>query len=108
MDVRATLIEYAGGSLASLSQGRSLRPLIEDKTTTHREFAVSEFLNHTALITHRSKIEFGPDGGPVFLFDRAEDPLEQINLIDDHRYMGTVIELKDHLIAFRASTPAPS
>jgi arylsulfatase len=108
MDVGATIADYAGGSLPGPSRARSLRPLIEGTATSHREFAVSEFLGHTAIVDRRWKIEFGPDGHPALLFDRAGDPLEQVNLADDNRYAGTMAELGDRLAAFRAATPVPS
>lgn len=106
MDVGATIVDYAGGSLAGFSHARSLRPLIDGMATAHREFAVSEFLDHTAVIDQRWKIEFGPDDHPTLLFDRANDPLEQVNLVDDNRYADKTAELRDRLTAFRASTPA--
>src|SRR5262249_6026893 len=106
MDVGATIGDYAEGGLARLSQAKSLRPLIEGRATAHREFAVSEFLDHTAIIDHRWKIEFGPDDRPTLLFDRTNDPLEQVNLADDSRYASTTTELRARLIAFRASTSA--
>ncbi len=108
MDVGATLADYAGGSLAGLSHAKSLRPLIEGRATAHREFAVSEFLGDTAIVDERFKIEFGPDDRPALLFDRAGDPLEQVNLADDGRYAGTLAALGERLIAFRAATPAPA
>lgn len=107
MDVGATIVDYAGGSLAPASQARSLRKLIEGRTTAHRDFAVSEFLDHTAIIDRRWKIEFGPDDQPTLLLDRAGDPLEQVNLVDDSRYADKKAELKDRLAAFRDATPAP-
>jgi arylsulfatase len=108
MDVGATIVDYAGGSLAASSHARSLRPLIERVTTEHREFAVSEFLDHTMIVDQRWKIEFGPDDHPMLLFDRASDPQEQVNLADDSRYAGITAELRGHLTAFRAATPAPA
>ncbi len=107
MDVGATIVDYAGGELPDLSHARSLRPLIEDGAIAPREFAVSEFLGHTAIINCRWKIEFGPDESPALLFDRAADPFEQDNLADDSRYAGTTAELKGLLTAFRAASPAP-
>jgi choline-sulfatase len=107
MDVGATLADYAGGRLAPQSQARSLRPLLEGSATAHRDFAVSEFLDHTAIVDNHWKIEFQPDRRPVILFDRDNDPLEQINLVDDNRYVSTIAELGDRLTAFRAATPAP-
>ena len=107
MDVGATIVDYAGGSLVGASHAKSLRPLIEGTATAHREFAVSEFLAYTAIVDHRWKIEFGPDDRPSLLFDRTSDPLEQVNLVDDSRYAGTTAALKDRLTAFRAAAPAP-
>jgi choline-sulfatase len=108
MDVGATLVDYAEGSLAGPSHARSLRPLIEGTATAHREFAVSEFAHHMAIVDPRWKIEFGPDDRPAILFDRAGDPLEQVNLADDSRYAGTAAGFKERLISFRAATPAPA
>jgi len=107
MDVGATIVDYAGGAPPGPSHAKSLRPLIEGDTTAQREFAVSEFLGHTAIIDRRWKIEFEPDDRPVLLFDRASDPLEQVNLADDSRYTDKTAELRDRLTAFRAATPAP-
>jgi arylsulfatase len=107
MDVGATIVDYAGGSLAVQSQARSLRPQIEGGAAAHRDFAVTEFLDHTAMVDLDWKIEFAPDGRAALLFDRASDPLEQVNLVDDSRYAGIVAELGDRLAAFRAATPAP-
>ncbi len=108
MDVGATVVDYAGGSLSGSSQARSLRPLIEGAATAHREFAVCEFLGHTAILDPCWKLEFGLDDQPALLFDRASDPLEQVNLVDDSQYAGTVDEIRHCLLAFRAATPEPS
>jgi choline-sulfatase len=107
MDVGATILDYAGGSLTGPSHARSLRPLLDGMVTVHREFAVSEFLGHTAIVDDRWKIEFEPDDRPALLFDRTTDPLEQVNLAGDSRCAGVIAELKDRLTAFRAATPAP-
>jgi len=107
MDVGATIVDYAGGSLSGPSHAKSLRPLIEGEATTHREFAVSEFLGHTAIVDQRWKIEFDSDDCPALLFDRTNDLLEQVNLVDDSRYAGVTAELSDRLTAFRATTSAP-
>lgn len=107
MDVGATIVDYAGGSLAASSCSRSLRPLVEGRATRHREFAVSEFLDYTAVVNQQWKAEFGPDGEPALLFDRVRDPLEQVNLAGDSRFAGLAARLRERLIAFRAATPAP-
>lgn len=107
MDVGATIVDYARGSLSGPSHARSLRPLIESKATAHRDFAVSEFLGHTAIVDQHWKIEFDPEGQPTLLFDRTGDPLEQVNLVDDPQHADVIAGLKDRLSTFRAATPAP-
>jgi choline-sulfatase len=107
MDVGATIVDYARGQLTASSYARSLRPLVEGTATTHRPFAVSEFLHHTAIVDANWKVEFEPDGRAALLLDRARDPLEQMNLADDGRYAGVVSELRARLAEFRDATPAP-
>lgn len=107
MDVGATLVDYAGGQLAETSRARSLRPLIEGEVSRHREFAVSEFAGHTAMLDEQWKIEFTPEGQPALLLDRRNDPLEQINLVDDSRHAGVLSQFGDRLASFRAATPDP-
>lgn len=107
MDVGATIVDYAGGKLAETSRARSLRPLIEGEVTAHREFAVSEFAHHAAIVDADWKLELAPDGRPALLFDRAADPGEQVNLVDDPRYGEPVAALSERLASFRAATAAP-
>jgi arylsulfatase len=107
MDVGATIVDYAGGSLPGPSHARSLRPAVEGAATAHREFAVSEFLGHTAIVDRRWKIELAPGDRPALLFDRQGDPLEQVNLADDGSHCRAVDELIGRLVAFRAATPGP-
>ncbi|MEO8502456.1 MAG: sulfatase-like hydrolase/transferase [Acidobacteriota bacterium] len=107
MDVGATIVDYAGGNNPPTSFARSLRPLVEGQTATHRSYAVSEFLGHTAMIDRRWKVEFDPDNRPVLLFDRLVDSLEQTNLVDDPLHSATLTELADRLASFQRATPAP-
>ncbi len=107
MDVGATIADYAGASLAGASQARSLRPLVEGRSAAHRDFAVAELRDHTALVDQRWKLELDPADRPTLLFDRVNDPLEQHNLADDPGYGRVRRELRDRLVEFRAATPAP-
>jgi arylsulfatase len=108
MDVGATILDYASCHLAGPSYARSLRPMIEGRATTHREYAATEFLGHAALVEAGWKIEFDPDDRPTLLFDRVSDPREQVNLADDRRYADVIAGLRERLIAFHAATPVPS
>jgi arylsulfatase len=106
MDVGATITDYAGAGPGG--HGQSLRPVIEGTATTHRPFAVSEFLGHSAFIDTRWKVEFDPECRAALLFDRSGDPREQINLADDSQHAGITAELKERMTAFRAATPVPA
>jgi len=108
MDVGATICDYAGTDQAETSNARSLRPLIEGIVADHRAFAVSEFLEHTALVDKHWKIEFAPKNEPCVLFDLTNDPLEQVNIADDLQYRDTIGRLKERVIAFQARTPQPA
>src|SRR5260370_19807444 len=108
MEAGATTADYAGGSLPGQPHAGSLRPMMGGRAPAPGEFAVSEFLGHTAIVDRRWKIEFGPCDRPALLFDRASDPLEQVNLADDNRHARTMGELRDRLMTFRAATPTPA
>ncbi len=107
MDVGATIADYAGASLSDSAQSKSLRPLLEGSATQHREFAVSEFMQQTALIDGDWKIEFGPDDRADLLLNRVDDPLEQFNLADDPGRAPTIERLRQRLHDFRRRSTAP-
>jgi choline-sulfatase len=79
IDIGTTILDYAGGFTP---RGASLRPLLEGTATAHRSFVTSEYRHHTMIADARWKVEFGPDGSAVLLFDRQQDPTESHNLAD--------------------------
>jgi len=108
MDVGATILDYAGAGHSYVSHARSLRPIIEGAAKKHRDFAVSEFMGHTAIIDDFWKIEFAPDDHACLLFDRVADPREHSNLVDDGKYVGEIADLRKRLDHFRVATPVPA
>jgi len=94
VDVMPTMCDYAGVKAPKHVQGRSLRPLLEGKNPTWREFVVSDFRIHGRVVrTPRYKyVSF--KGDPVEqLFDMKADPWETRNLYDQAAHAAT---LKDH------------
>lgn len=90
MDVGATLADYAGAPHWSHRDARSLRGLIENRTTHHRDYVVSQFQSHTCIITPKLKIELDEANTPVLAFDRSVDPLESRNIVASPSYSESI------------------
>ncbi len=104
LDVICTLSDYAGLDAPPDSQGRSLRPLLEQKPTTWRDFVSSEHhIDGRMLRTERYKyVRYA--GDPVEqLFDMKADPWEMKNLYDDAGLAGVVADHRKLLDAWEAS-----
>ncbi len=104
LDVICTLSDYAGLDAPPDSQGRSLRPLLEQKSTTWRDFVSSEHhIDGRMLRTNRYKYVRYP-GDPVEqLFDMEVDPWEMKNLYDDPALADVVADHRKMLDAWESS-----
>jgi hypothetical protein len=47
-----------------------LGDILEGRSSSHREFAVSEYDGHTCVVTKSLKVEFDRARRPVLAFDR--------------------------------------
>jgi arylsulfatase len=100
MDLTATFLDYAGVPRPDDMDSLSLRPVLEGKTSTHREAVLSGLGPWRMISDGRYKLVrgyhpddrswarrwdqhkfVGPAGGPLLLFDLEADPLENVNLI---------------------------
>jgi choline-sulfatase len=80
MDLGPTLIEAAGGRQLKGSFARSLLPVVEDPSQTHRSLALSEFRREVMAATPDWKLGVNRADEPYLLFDRRNDPTEACNL----------------------------
>ncbi len=85
MDLAATFLDYGGVARPSEMDSRSLRPVFEGKTKTHRDILHSGLGSWRMVWDGRHKLITGfiPErGGEVreLLFDHRNDPLENKNL----------------------------
>ncbi len=85
VDLAATFLDYAGVPAPSDMDSRSLRPLLQGKTKSHRRHLNSALGNWRMVWDGRYKFIEGfqtarQEQAQPLLFDLAEDPLENVNL----------------------------
>jgi choline-sulfatase len=98
LDVAPTLCDFAGVEAPPLARGRSLRPLVEGRSTEWREFIVSECLiTGRMLRTPEYKFVAFKDDPIEQLFDMRTDPWEMKSLAEDAKHAGTVSDLRKRL-----------
>jgi arylsulfatase A-like enzyme len=90
----ATTILAAAGTGCETMQGYDLYTLLVQDEPTPRHFAAAVLYKSMALATRRWKLEYYLEEQSGRLFDRIDDPNEQVDLYDDpdHR------ELRDALL----------
>ncbi len=94
LDVMSTLCDFAGIKPPDHARGRSLRPLLEKKNVTWREFVVANFgIDGRVVRSDRYKYVHFKDDPVEQLFDMKADPWETKNLYDQARYASV---MKDH------------
>jgi len=99
LDLIPTLCDYAGIAPPEDLQGASLRPLIEGPTPeTWREDVPVEFGIGRAIVTPHLKYALYDHGEHrELLIDRANDPGEMGNVIDDPGYAQPLADLRRRL-----------
>ena len=84
LDIFPTMCDYAGIPAPDLLEGKSLRPVLEGKTTAWRNFVISAVTDKTARMLRTSQYKYvlyGHGGNPEQLFDMDADPYEMENLV---------------------------
>ena len=116
VDLFPTVCDYAGIDVPERVQGMSVRPIVEGKNVSWRDYAYieSNYWGH-AVITEQYKYvteykpkvveDFSPPGpdaeqlGFAQLFDRQNDPGETENLTGNATYNEVVKDCRDKLLA---------
>jgi choline-sulfatase len=105
MDVGATIADYASAALPTESFARSLRGILEGRSSSHREFAVSEYDGHSCVVTEGLKVEFDRARQPVLAFDRRLDPDETSDVSKLAAYADPIRDVTNRLSQFYVRTP---
>ena len=106
-DISATINEICGARAVPGSEARSLLPAIRGEAgAPTRPASISENWGFALFETDRYKLVVHEDEvRPVQLFDLAEDPLEEHDLIDDPARRGTTEELMERHVRPFFETP---
>jgi arylsulfatase A-like enzyme len=76
MDLTATFLDYAGLPIPRDMDSRTLRPLLEGRTKSHREYVLSGLGKWRTAWDGRYKLITGFESDQPVLFDLERDPLE--------------------------------
>jgi choline-sulfatase len=96
LDVPATVREIAGAPDVAGSEGQSLLGALRGGPAPSRDVAVSENWGFAVFETERHKLVVDEDAmTPCQLFDLAEDPAEDVDLLADPLAAGVVEELME-------------
>lgn len=106
VDFPATFLDWAGVDIPSHYQGRSLAPVIADKTpadwptqTFHEHFAVRHRIPAWEGIRneHYKYARYFDHGNFEFLHDLKNDPLERVNLAKDSKHAEVLEKMRAEL-----------
>jgi choline-sulfatase len=108
IDVYPTLLEAAGAEPSKRCFGRSLMPVISDPGSDHRDAVFSEIssrgYHNTMVLTKQHKYSMDNTGSGYMLFDVAEDPEEQNNLICHSNSRDIERKLRERILQFLIDT----
>jgi choline-sulfatase len=94
LDITPTLCDYVGIKTPENMRGRSLRPILEQRTGAGREFLVTEVSTNRARMVRTQRYKYATYNGDRIeqLFDMKEDPDEMENLATKSRYASVVAD----------------
>lgn len=114
IDVAPTFLELAGVEVPDWMQGRSWKPLLENKKAAWREDFLYEWYEYPAVHCARKHhgvrserwklIHFWQEPDEWALYDLRNDPGETDNLVDDPQHADIVARLKRRIDTLRAET----
>jgi len=94
LDVMPTLCDYVGINTPKMMRGRSIRPILEGKRVTGRDFVVTEVGANKGRMVRTKQYKYSTynDKSIEQLFDMKTDSGETKNLATSSRYASTLAE----------------
>lgn len=100
IDIYPALCELTGLEKPSHLDGESFVPVLEDASQKHKEAVFSRYHSGESVITDRyvyTQWQTGKEPRPDMLYDHANDPEENVNVIGMSQYGDVVIKMKELL-----------
>jgi choline-sulfatase len=98
-DLAATFLDYAGAAPLPGNDTRSVRNLLEDRTSKHRDYVLSGLNKWRMVFNGRHKLVLGPGPEPA-LYDLHNDPNEMTNVATTHpavvKELSAILESEQH------------
>ena len=112
IDLMPTILDYVGQPLPERLPGRSLRPLLEGRDVSWRDYAFCQRANQSRMLrTDRHKYVYGKRGPKqpplVALYDLERDPEENRNLADSPEHADLVRRMHRRLLEVMAQDGDP-
>ena len=96
IDIFPTLCELANLPVPTTVQGRSFTSLLDIPQAAFRDVIYSRYVAADAVVTSSYSYSLY-ENGEEMLYDRAKDPQENTNVVDDPAYGPILAAMKNHL-----------
>lgn len=102
VDIVPTILDYCGIQTPRFVQGKSLKNLLDEKTTEHKEQVLVEFFSpfgrkESTVRTDSFKYYCDSDGNEI-LYDLTKDPDELDNVAENDEYKDVLSDMRKRMI----------
>jgi choline-sulfatase len=104
IDIGPTLVDLAGGVNSKKSFAKSLVPMLDGSSETHRDFAISECLGEIMYLDEEWKLCLNKKGLPYLLFNLQKDPDETVNRVMDKGTRNVQADIRMRILEHMVTT----
>lgn len=104
VDFVPTILDYCAVQIPTFVQGKSVKPVLQGQTTAHKDAALIEYFEPCKSGTHSSSIKTKEylycisEAGDEVLYDRKNNPEENMNVADSDEYQEVLSKMRKRLI----------
>jgi len=110
-DVFPTLCELANIDIPKKVQGASFSKLLDEPHTNFRKYAYNRYGKADAVVSDRYSFSIFNNGEneELMLYDRLNDPQENVNIAQDNEYLEIVVQMRSFIEeSIKRATPSTS